>query len=342
VGRPAVGRGPAVTVPPPTVPPPTASPPGRQRSLGASLLDQVLAETVDPSYAQAAARKARQAAERAAAGEATTPAQRSRARRRGELLVALTLLIAGLLAAVTYREAAAGAQGREQRREALAREVQRESTTTDDLAHQLTSLTTQVNGQRDAALAASSVGQRALAQLQAAEAGAALTAVHGPGLLVVLGNGDPAADSDPVGGSSAASLADLVQDRDLQQVVNALWASGAEAISINGERLGATTTIRQAGSAILVDFRPLTSPYKIRAIGDQEQMSNRFLTSAGANYVGGLAKNYDWDFTVGRAKDLTLPAGTAPELRSARPLTAPEDPGTAPTGTPPTDTKPGG
>ena len=339
-----------------TAAPPT-SPPGRQRSLGASLLDQVLAETLDPSYAQAAARKAREAAARADAGE-TRPPRGPLARRRGQLLVALTLLIAGLLAAVTYREAAAGAQGREQRREALVEDIQEESSTTDQLADQVAELNRQVTRQRDEALAASAVGQRALAQLSAAEQAAALTAVRGPGLEVVVGNADPESDSDPVGGSSSVPLAGLVQDRDLQQVVNALWASGAEAVSINGQRLGATTTIRQAGSAILVDFRPLSSPYRVQAIGDQEQLYNRFLVSAGARYVADLSKRYGLQFTVGRDKELSLPAGTAPELRSARPLEDADPAGGSPaagssaagssatgTGAPgsdPTDPTPGG
>jgi len=300
----------------------TAPAPGRQRSLGASLLDQVLAETLDPAYAQAAARRAELAAGPGEPGAAPAAAARpGRARRRGQLLVALTLLLAGLLAAVTYREAAAGSQGRERVRQALAEDIDQESASTDDLARQLTRLDAQVSTRRDQALAASVEGQRALQQLSAAERGAAVQAVRGPGLTVVLADADASADSDPVGGSPTVAKAGLVQDGDLQQTVNALWAAGAEAISINDQRLGPTTTIRQAGSAILVDFRPLSSPYRIRAIGDQQQLSNRFIASPEASYVVGLAKDYGLSFTIARSASLTLPAGTAPELHSARPLT---------------------
>ena len=55
-------------------------------------------------------------------------------------------------------------------------------------------------------------------------------------------------------------------------MVNALWAAGAEAISINGQRLGPTTAIRFAGEAVLVDFRPVTNPYEISAIGDPDTL----------------------------------------------------------------------
>ena len=98
---------------------------GGPRSLGASLLDQVLAETLDPAYAQAA-----RAREAHAAGEEAPPSRR----RRGRLAVALVLALAGLLAVVTYDQAAAGAQGREEVRSALVAEIEGESETTDGLA----------------------------------------------------------------------------------------------------------------------------------------------------------------------------------------------------------------
>ncbi len=53
----------------------------------------------------------------------------------------------------------------------------------------------------------------------------------------------------------------VVLDRDLQTVVNALWAGGgAEAIAVGGVRIGPTVTIRQAGGAMLVDNQPVFSP----------------------------------------------------------------------------------
>ena len=59
-----------------------------------------------------------------------------------------------------------------------------------------------------------------------------------------------------------------VYDRDLQDVVNALWLAGAEAMSINGQRLTAATAIRSAGEAILVNSRPLSPPSLVHAIGN--------------------------------------------------------------------------
>jgi uncharacterized protein YlxW (UPF0749 family) len=311
----------------------SAPAPGRQRSLGASLLDQVLAETLDPAYAQAAEARAARAA---AGGDPPGAGRPGLVRRyRGQLLVALTLLLAGLLASITYGEAAAGAQGREQARQALRDDIVEEQENADGLVTQLEDLTAQVTRTREEALAASGVGQRALEQLAAAELAAAGVAVSGPGLEVVLGNAPPAADSDPVGGSEQVALAGIVQDGDLQLVVNALWSAGAEAISINGQRLGATTAIRQAGDAILVDLRPVMSPYEVLAIGEPDDLANRFLSTPEASSLGRLSQDYGLVFTFAREDELDLPAGSTAELLSAGPLVADDEDAAGETATDP-------
>ncbi|SOC49363.1 Uncharacterized conserved protein YlxW, UPF0749 family [Blastococcus aggregatus] len=300
----------------------TARPPGGgPRSLGASLLDDVLAETLDPAYAQAA--EARAAAGPGAAGP----------RWRGRVLVALTLVVAGVLAAVTYDEAAARLQGRQEIRAALVDDIRAESDASDELAAELESLRAEVGRARDELLASSTTGQRALDELARAEAGAAALPVSGPGLLVTLANAGSDADDDPVGGGTEADVRGRVRDGDLQQVVNALWAAGAEAISINGQRLGPTSAIRFAGEAVLVDFRPVTNPYEVRAIGDPESLSSGFLASPEVGALALIEETYGLRFDFARKDDLSLPAASTPELRAARPVTdvptaPPTDPAT--------------
>jgi uncharacterized protein YlxW (UPF0749 family) len=280
-------------------------------SLGASLLDAVLAETLDPAYAEAArARAAR------ATGEREVGRSRRRWRARG--LVALTMAAAGLLLAVTYHQAAATAQGREPIRARLVADIQRESAVSDGLVDQLEDLRVEVTRTRERVLAASAVGQEALDELADAEQGAAAVPVSGPGLLVTLANAEPKADADPVGGTTEVDPRSRVLDGDLQVVVNALWAAGSEAVSINGQRLGPTTAIRFAGEAVLVDFRPVMSPYEISAIGDPETLRNEFLTSPEVRALADISQIYDLRFDFARADELTLPAATTPELRTAR------------------------
>jgi uncharacterized protein YlxW (UPF0749 family) len=276
------------------------------RSLGASLLDAVLAETLDPSYAQAA--------EARASGRSSP---RPRWRRRA--LVALTMAIAGLLVSVTYDQAAAGAKGREQVRAALIGDIDRESSVSDDLQSQLQSLSRQVTSTRDALLAHSTVGQRALDELSSAEQGSAAVKVTGPGLLITLANADPKADADPVGGSAQDNPQGNVRDGDLQVVVNALWAAGAEAVSINGQRLGPLTAIRFAGEAVLVDFRPVNNPYEVSAIGNPDTLAGKFLASPEVVALAAVSKTFGLRFDYARKDQLTLPAASIPELRNAVP-----------------------
>jgi uncharacterized protein YlxW (UPF0749 family) len=146
--------------------------------------------------------------------------------------------------------------------------------------------------------------------------------VTGPGMLVFLANADLAADADPVGGSAEDDASGRIRDGDLQKVVNALWAAGAEAISINGQRLGPTSAIRFAGEAVLVDFRPVTNPYEISAIGDPEAMSRSFLENPQVISLAWVSETFDLRFDFSQEDELTLPPAGTPELRSARPVTA--------------------
>jgi uncharacterized protein YlxW (UPF0749 family) len=232
------------------------------------------------------------------------------------------MAVAGVLAAVTYDQAAAGAQGREEVRMALVAEIEGESATTDRLAADLETLRGQVTAARDDALAATAVGQRALDRLAGAELAAAVVPVSGPGLLVTLADAGPDADADPVGGSAEADPRGQVRDGDLQLVVNALWASGAEAVSINGQRLGPTTAIRFAGEAVLVDFRPVTNPYLVSAVGDPGTLRGRFLASPEVNALAVISDTYGLRFEFAQEDELSLPAGSLPELRSAVPVSA--------------------
>lgn len=79
----------------------------------------------------------------------------------------------------------------------------------------------------------------------------------GPGVTVTI---DDAPDA-------AAGSLNRVLDRDLQDIVNALWEMGAAGVAVNDQRLSATTAIRGAGDAILVNYQPLTRPYLVSAVG---------------------------------------------------------------------------
>ena len=120
--------------------------------------------------------------------------------------------------------------------------------------------------QRDA-LALTGSGAALSARLARLEAATGAAPVTGPGMVVRLDDAS-AADGADVDPRTDAAADGRVTDRDLQTVVNEVWAAGAEAVSVNGQRLTSLSAIRSAGDAVLVDFRPLTPPYEIAGRGE--------------------------------------------------------------------------
>ena len=100
-------------------------------------------------------------------------------------------------------------------------------------------------------------------------------AVEGSGITLTIAN-PISASSDVNSGSlpreSNGARMRLVTDRDIQQFVSLLWEAGAEAISVNGHRLGAQTSIRVAGQTILIGVNQTQSPYVIEVIGDSDDL----------------------------------------------------------------------
>ena len=88
-------------------------------------------------------------------------------------------------------------------------------------------------------------------------------------------------------------------------------------MSINGQRLTSQTAIRSAGEAILVDFRPLAPPYRLRAIGDVDRMEPRFADGPVARRFQTWTSLYGLRFAIARSDELRLPAAALPDLRVA-------------------------
>ncbi|MCI4066574.1 DUF881 domain-containing protein [Micromonospora sp. R77] len=263
-------------------------------------LTELFRNPLDPGYADAAARR-RQVP--------PSPWRRWAARPVSVVVVA----VIGFLFAVAYRETMAEEPSRAQARAGLIAEIKQREAETDRLTARADQLREEVGRQRDAALS----GSQAF-RLRNLEAGTGLGRVRGDGVVVRLG--DAAEDKDVVTGAGAGPPQVLYSD--LQKVANALWASGAEAVAINGQRLTATSTIRSAGQAILVDFRPVTSPYEVTAIGPGS-MRERFDDSRAAALMREVARATGLSFGVKEAKGLTLPAAPQPRLRYAEPSVSP-------------------
>ncbi len=95
-----------------------------------------------------------------------------------------------------------------------------------------------------------------------------LTAAEGPGVRVTLTDAPRTVD---VPGLDPNVL--VVHQQDIQAFVNALWAGGAEAVSLQGQRLISTTGIKCVGNTVVLDGVPYSPPYVIEAIGGPVQLN---------------------------------------------------------------------
>ncbi|WBC16025.1 DUF881 domain-containing protein [Micromonospora sp. WMMA1998] len=265
-------------------------------------LTELFRNPLDPGYGDAAARRA------------VGPVSRVRAV-LGRPVSLVVLLVIGFLFAVAYRETMAEEPSRATARAGLIAEIKKREAETDRLTERAERLREEVGRQRDAALSGSQASR-----LRNLEAGTGLGRVRGDGVVVRLTDAPQAKDA--VTGEETETGPQRVLYSDLQKVANALWSAGAEAVAINGQRLTATTTIRQAGEAILVDYRPVTSPYEVQAIGPGS-MRDRFDDSRAAELMRYLARTAGLSFAVKEVDDLTLSAAPEPQLRYAGPPASP-------------------
>ena len=107
-------------------------------------------------------------------------------------------------------------------------------------------------------------------------------------------------------------------DLDLQVLANGLWQADAEAVAINGHRLSGLTAIRSAGDAITVDYRSLSRPYRIEAIGNPRTLQARFVESPAGVWWNDLAQNRRMRYEISDVKDMELAADPGIVLRYAK------------------------
>jgi uncharacterized protein YlxW (UPF0749 family) len=271
-----------------------------------SLLTNVMDHSLDDGYAEAAARKK-------AEGAGGMPRTL-----RAKLALAAGLVLAALVVTVGAAQARVAAPVVAKEREELIDRIEGETSAADKLEENVDELRDEVSARQREALEKSGDGERA--DLVSVLAGA--VEVHGPGVKLVVNDAKEVgtgSDGRPRG-TSGFSDTGRVRDRDMQRVVNGLWESGAEAISVNGQRLTALSAIRAAGDAILVDNRPLVPPYTVLAVGDGKQLSSGFQDSADGLYLHALQESYGIRTALSTEDELRLPAAPSVIVRTAQPI----------------------
>jgi uncharacterized protein YlxW (UPF0749 family) len=267
-----------------------------------SLLRSLLSEHLDPGYA--------------AAAEANVQSPTPRTVRW--LWQAAAALLIATVFAVAAAQARTTAPGVSEAQHVLAGTVRSAEDTTDDLAGRRDALAAEVDDVQRRQLADDAEGQQLLSSLDELNLPAGTTPMIGPGITVTVTDPGVSRDLTDLSKERVPGSRQVILDRDLQLVVNSLWASGAEAVAVDGIRVGPNVTIRQAGGAILVDNHPIASPYDIIAIGPQNALRDGFDRSPGLLRLRLLEMSYGVGATVSAGDGLTVPTGATREIKFAK------------------------
>ena len=167
------------------------------------------------------------------------------------------------------------------------------------------------------------------AQLETARIAAGLIPLTGTGIVLQL--------EDSLAPVAPDANADdyLVGGRDLRTIIEELWAAGAEAVAVNGERVTPTTAIIDVGSSILVNSAYLAPPYQVTAIGPKDLYPRLSAQAGFVDFIRARAEGFGIRVSFAEPASVDMPAfaGTV-TLRYARPEPSPSGPAAPPSGAP--------
>lgn len=279
--------------------------PTRPRDPAASmkLINDVVRHPLDPSYEAVAAK-------RRAAGLPSSSGTRS------PLLILATFLI-DLGVAVSAMALRVPLGVAKKNHDELVSRIDSGQKAIDTRSKTLSGLNSEIAKLQESALARGNRTDTTKA-LREAEVVTGAVAVKGPGLVLTVSDARGSGTNGQGDPRTSASSAGRLTSSDLQVIANGLWQAGAEAMSINGQRITSTTAIRFAGEAILVNYRPLVPPYAISVIGPKTMQAD-FGANAGGNYLAQLVKGFGIGSSFVTNKSVSLPAAPSVALNYAHP-----------------------
>ncbi len=215
------------------------------------------------------------------------------------LLITVTLAAMGFVVVAHLRASRALSQQPEiptRNVYALATLLREEQTARRGLEAQVTELRRRLQTYERAASEGRSLAEAMGRELETLRVALGLKAMRGPGVVVRLE--DPR--EQPKGGPPV-----VVTYQDLVAVINELWAAGAEAVAVNGQRITATTGISQVGGTVVANLQRLTGPFVIVALGDPDTLEGALTIRGGL--VEGL-RALGLQITITRKDALVVPA----------------------------------
>ena len=248
--------------------------------------------------------------------DSSPPRRRSRYR----LIVPLVAAAAGLLV-TTASSTSRGTELRGQR-DQLPQLVVAEQGRVADLENQVQALRGDVESRTRAQAGADARVADATSAATALAGPSGLDPVSGPGLTVTLSDAPPSARTrTPPAGVPAPTPDDLVvHQQDIQGVVNALWAGGAEAMTLMGQRVIGTSAVRCVGNTLLLHGAVYSPPFVVRAIGDPTRLAAALDDAASVQVLRQYVDAYGLIFTTAVERDLRLPGYAGAVELDVRPL----------------------
>jgi uncharacterized protein YlxW (UPF0749 family) len=201
-----------------------------------------------------------------------------------------------------------------------------------DETRQLADLEKQVQAATSKAAKTDSRVEQARSAAQAVADAAGLTPVTGPAVTVTLN------DAPPLPGSQKGSVPPdylVVHQQDVQAVVNAMWAGGAEAMTLQGQRVISTSAVRCVGNTLLLHGVVYSPPYVISAIGDPDRLRAALDSAPDIIIYKEYVQAYKLGYTVTSQAEVTMPPYTGGlSLPHATPIGTIEPTGPTPARTP--------
>ncbi len=225
-----------------------------------------------------------------------------RVRAQWALSITAGLAVVGFVGAAQWNSSVIRQQFTTSAQQVLARQVTELESEQKALRDQQAAADAQIQQIQGPATGSQTALKELNARLGTARLQAGLVRVKGPGAVIEIADSQRAL---PPNGNPSNFIV-LVDD--LRDIVTALWASGAEAISINGERLVSISSIYGVGSSVLVNTSFLSPPFRIEAIGSGGLL-DRFLANPG--YLGRVAQrisSYGLEFATRTDPALDVPA----------------------------------
>jgi uncharacterized protein YlxW (UPF0749 family) len=242
--------------------------------------------------------------------DAPTPARRSwwaELPSTWRVLVPLTALGAGLLFA-TSASTAQGTDLRSDRRLQLQELIARERADVQAREQRVGELRAVVEGISKRAAADDERVAQAAAPSEL-ELAAGLVPVTGPAVTVSL-NDAPRRPGRPELSTNPDDW--VVHEQDLRAVVNALWAGGAEAMTLMGQRIVSTSAVRCAGNTVILHGRVYGPPFVVTAVGDPESLRDSLDSDPGVLFFRDYVDTFGLGYDVRDSRSVTLPAYDGP------------------------------